>query len=45
MKGHINPTDVLPENLQSSGEFGWRMSSIGFHIGYQWMIGTKKILN
>jgi len=38
-------TDVLPEYLQSSGEFGWRMSSIGFHIGYQWMSGKKKIIN
>ena len=34
-------TNVLPEYLQSSGEFGWRMSSIGFHIGYQWMTGKK----
>ena len=34
-------TDVLPAHLQSSGEFGWRMSSIGFHIGYQWMTGKK----
>jgi len=37
-------TDVLPEHLQSSGEFGWRMSSIGFHIGYQWMTGKKKVV-
>ncbi|MDR1345602.1 MAG: hypothetical protein LBK03_02730 [Bacteroidales bacterium] len=36
-------TDVLPARLQSSGEFGWRMSSIGFHIGYQWMSGKKKL--
>ena len=36
-------TDVLPTHLQSSGEFGWRMSSIGFHIGYQWMTGKKKM--
>jgi len=35
-------TNVLPEHLQSSGEFGWRMSSIGFHIGYQWMTGKKR---
>jgi hypothetical protein len=35
-------TDVLPEYLQSSGEFGWRMSSIGFHIGYQWMGGIQR---
>lgn len=34
-------TNVLPAHLQSSGEFGWRMSSIGFHIGYQWMKGKK----
>ena len=34
-------TNVLPERLQSSGEFGWCMSSIGFHIGYQWMRGKK----
>ena len=38
-------TNVLPEHLQSSGEFGWRMSSIGFHIGYQWMAGKKKNIN
>ena len=38
-------TNVLPEHLQSSGEFGWRMSSIGFHIGYQWISGKKKIVN
>jgi len=36
-------TDVLPAHLQSSGEFGWRMSSFGFHIGYQWMTGKKKM--
>jgi hypothetical protein len=34
-------TDVLPTHLQSSGEFGWRMSSIGFHIGYQFMTVNK----
>jgi len=38
-------TDVLPARLQSSGEFGWRMSSIGFHIGYQWLTGKKKTVN
>ena len=38
-------TDVLPARLQSSGEFGWRMSSIGFHIGYQWLTGKKKTGN
>lgn len=37
-------TDVLPAHLQSSGEFGWRMSSIGFHVGYQWMTGKKKVI-
>jgi hypothetical protein len=35
-------TKVLPEQLQSSGEFGWRMSAIGFHIGYQWMMEKSK---
>ena len=35
-------TDVLPAHLQSSGEFGWRMSSIGFHVGYQFMKGKKR---
>ncbi|NLJ82904.1 MAG: hypothetical protein GX330_07245 [Bacteroidales bacterium] len=41
---HFNyqTTDILPTYLQSSGEFGWRTSSIGLHIGYQWMSGTKK---
>ena len=38
-------TDVLPAHLQSSGEFGWRMSSIGFHIGYQWIAGKKRVVN
>ncbi len=35
-------TDVLPAHLQSSGEFGLRMTSIGLHIGYQWIKGKKK---
>ncbi|HON21228.1 MAG TPA: hypothetical protein PLW70_07825 [Bacteroidales bacterium] len=34
-------TNSLPTHLQSSGEFGWRMSSIGLHIGYQWMTMKK----
>ncbi|MDR2868178.1 MAG: hypothetical protein LBV46_01385, partial [Bacteroidales bacterium] len=37
-------TDVLPAYAQSSGEFGWRMSSIGFHIGYQFMKGKEKMI-
>ncbi|MDR3046913.1 MAG: hypothetical protein LBU51_04760 [Bacteroidales bacterium] len=38
-------TDVLPAYAQSSGEFGWRMSAVGFHIGYLFMKEKKKIID
>jgi hypothetical protein len=37
-------TDVLPQELQSSGKYGWRTTAIGFHIGYQFMKGKEKMI-